>query len=229
MATLNRTQVEDALANMQSLGQTQITVDGKGRQMTLDPSLPVEYQTDKQSVKIVPCRDCTRPLVVTTFFAPEKAVCRSCKGEAVDAGVATVAQPVPGQTDPRKAKDMTKTLVNPHFALARCPVHPDDDEHRMELVSVVHSPHYGPTQLIGYSAGRPEYRQIAPGEVAMHQCQHPECLATVTYDTTRQTRLRAMNEPKIKPDFGRAPDEHLAELQGTREDRRGAVAPMEAA
>lgn len=149
-----------------------------------------EIQTDKDQVKIVPCRECERALVVTTFFAPAKAICRICKGEtAGDSRQATVGQPIAGSTDPAKAVNLADCLVNKHFASALCPVHPD--EHEMELKAVNHSPHYGP----GFFVGK-VWRQIDVGETVIHQCK--ECLAVVTYSTTFRTHMRRQNEVKLK-------------------------------
>lgn len=209
MASLDRAQIADVLANMQALGQTDVPVDGKGTRLEIDTNTEPEYQTDKKMVKLVPCRECKRPLVTTTFFAPAKALCRVCKGEAGDTGVATVGQPVPGQTDPAKAVHLADCLVNPHFAFAVCPVHPDDEAHEMQLVSVNHSDHYGP----GHFDAKGNFHQTAPGETAVLQCQ--KCLAAVTYTTTYRQRFRAQNEPKIKPDLGE-PGRFIAERQGTR-------------
>jgi hypothetical protein len=170
------------------------TVDPK----TLDPEvfdrdLEPEVQTGKQATKVVPCRECKRALVVTTFFAPAKAICRTCRGEN-DTGVASVGQPIAGQTDPVKAVNLADCLLNPHFAEALCPVHPDDPDHEMELKAVSHNEHYGPSQLTGYtSRGVPQYRQLEKGETVMHQCK--VCRAVVTYSTTAQTQFRRMNEP----------------------------------
>lgn len=151
-----------------------------------------EVQTDKEQVKVVPCRECERALVVTTFFAPAKAICRVCKGETVgESKQATVGQPVAGSTDPAKAVNLADCLVNKHFAKALCPVHSDDESHEMELMAVNHSPHYGPGFFVGKL-----WRQIDVGETAIHQCR--ECLAVVTYSTTFRTRMRRQNEVKIK-------------------------------
>lgn len=156
--------------------------------------LETEIQTDKPMVKLVPCRDCQRPLVVTTFFAPAKAQCRSCKGEVAANGVqASVGQPIPGKTEPAKAVDLTKTLVNATFAQALCPVHPADEEHVMELKHVHHNEQYGPSEFMGYQNGKPIYRQTDVGETVLHQCT--KCKAVVTYTTTAVTQFGKINKP----------------------------------
>lgn len=172
----------------------------------VDEDLEHEVQTDKTSVKLVPCRECRRALVVTTFFAPAKAICRSCKGETAGEGrQATVGQPVAGQTDPAKAVNLADCLVNKHFAHATCPVRPD--EHEMELKSVNHSPQYGP----GYFVGK-MWRQTDVGETVIHQCK--DCLAVVTYSTTFRTKMRRQNEVKIKPDTGPREASYLHGVEG---------------
>lgn len=227
--SIPRKDVPDVIDNMKALGQNEVTVDGKGTKLEVDLSLDVEFQTDKQAVKLVPCRECKRPLVVTTFFAPAKAICAADSGRAAAEGDGrgTVGQPVPGQTDPRKAVDLTQTLINPTFAQARCPVHPDDDEHEMLLVSVSHHEHYGPQMFLRYEGGKPVYKQIAPGETVVLQCQHENCLATVTYSTTPQQRILPMNAKKA-PDLGRRPGFTLELLNGTKREERPATAGVAA-
>lgn len=198
MASFNRKELDKQIAD---LTNTEIW----------NTDLEVEIQTDKEVVKLVPCRECKRPLVVTTFFAPAKAVCSACKGDT-DGTVASVGQPVPGQTEPAKAVDLTKVLVNQHFAQALCPVHPDDEEHVMELKSVTHNNNYGPSEFIGYSNGRPQYRQIAIGESVLHQCL--KCKATVSYSTMLQSQLKRVNEKRERDDRPKA----LEMLLGAREE-----------
>lgn len=160
-----------------------------------DFSLGVEVQTDKDLIKVLPCQFCKRPLVVTTFYVLAWAKCSACAGEdggKRDVGSLDVVQA--GRTDPRLAKDLTKTLVNPTFARAVCPVHPDNEEHEMKLIHVNHNDQYGPYVLKGYEAGKSVYEQIAPGETVMFQCQR--CLATVQYSTSAVIRFKPMNEPR---------------------------------
>lgn len=157
-----------------------------------DTEKEVEVQTDKDRVKLVPCRECKRPLAVTTFFAPAKAQCSVCKGGNNGNAVASVGVPIPGSTSPAKAVNLADCLVNPTFAFARCPVHPGDDEHVMELKSVSHNDEHGPQELIGYKDGRPQYRRIAIGETVMLQCD--TCKATVSYSTTATHQFRRQNE-----------------------------------
>ncbi len=190
--TINPKDVADVLANIKAMGLDTIVVDGKGTRLTIDCDATPEIQTDKQAIKLVPCRECAKPIGVTTFFAPAKAICRTCSGAAAAEGghFATVGQPVPGQTDPAKAINLADCLVNKGFAVALCPAAPDDPDHVMELKSVGHSPHYGP----GHLSPKGVWIQEAPGEVAVHQCT--KCLATVSFSTTKRTHLRRQNEPK---------------------------------
>lgn len=153
----------------------------------------VEIQTDKERVKIAPCRECGKDLAVSVFAATGNAICAACRsGDSSERPVASVAHPIPGKTDPAKAVDLAKCLVNPGFAQALCPAHPDDPEHEMELKSVSHHPHHGPSEMFGFKNGRPEYRQTAIGETAMHQCL--KCKATVSYSTTAQSQFLRQNE-----------------------------------
>lgn len=187
MASLHRNDVTDALAAMAG---GIVPPPDVVKHNEIDPKLDPEVQTDKEQVKIIGCRECARPLVVTTFFAAAKGICRVCKGEAGD--TASVAQPVPGQTDPAKAQDLEKVLVNPTFARAICPMHPDDESHVMEMKHVNHNENYGPSQMIGYEQGKPVYRQLAVGETVLHQCL--ACKATVIYSTTAQSQFKRINE-----------------------------------
>lgn len=162
-----------------------------------DASLVAEVQTDKPLAKVLPCQFCRRPLVVSTFYVLAWAKCSPCKGEDDSVrkpGSLDVVQA--GRTDPVLAKDLTKTLVNPHFAVARCPVHPDDDEHVMKIIHVNHNDNYGPYVLAGFKDGRSVYKQTAPGETVLLQCQHSGCLATVQFSTTAVIRFKPMNEPR---------------------------------
>jgi DNA-directed RNA polymerase subunit M/transcription elongation factor TFIIS len=157
-----------------------------------DTALEPEVQTDKDSKKAVPCRECKRPLLVNAFYAAAKAQCSSCRGEtAAKPRTATVGVPQPGRTDPAKAVNLKDCLINQHFAQALCPVHPDDEDHVVELISVSHTPQYGPTEHIGYKDGKPQYRQIAPGETVLYQCQ--KCKATTSYSTTAMSLFQRQN------------------------------------
>lgn len=153
--------------------------------------LETEVQTDKKRTKVIPCRECGRRLVVSTFYVPANARCSGCRDEGRGAG--TVGVPVPGQTDPAKAARLEDCLINPAFATALCPVHPDDPEHEMELKWVSHHDRFGPSEIVGWTAGRPDIRQTATGETAMHQCSR--CRATVTLSTTAQVRFGRQNAP----------------------------------
>jgi hypothetical protein len=164
--------------------------------MEFDPSLEVEVQTDKDRVKLVPCRECKRPLTVTTFFAPKKAICRTCTGESGG----QVGVPQPGKTDPADAVNLADCLINKGFAFAVCPI--DAEGHgEMKLIHVGHNPNYGPREIVGYEKGVPVYAQRM-GETAMLQCQHRECNATVNYSTTSIMKFKPQNAPKTKTGDG---------------------------
>lgn len=138
--------------------------------------LEPEVQTDKVDTKEVPCLGCGRRLVVNRFYAPAKARCSACRDGS---GATVTSAPVAGKTDPTRVADLTRVLVNPHFARALCPVHPDDEAHVMELKSVAHSPQYGPSPKV-------------PGETVLLQCL--KCKATVAYSTTAQMQFQRQNE-----------------------------------
>lgn len=158
-----------------------------------DVRLEPEVQTDKQLVKILPCQYCKRPLVVTTFYVLAWAKCSVCKGEDdITREPGSVGQPQAGRTDPRLAADLIKVLINPHFAKALCPVHPDDPDHVMELKSVCFNEYYGPWEM-RVVKGKLMPVQTEKGETVMHQCT--KCRAVVTYSTTAQTHFRRINEP----------------------------------
>lgn len=176
------------------------------KQNEIDPTMEVEIQTDKDMVKIVGCRECKRPLVVTSVYAPAKAMCNVCKGGT--GKVATIGQPVPGQTDPAKAVNLADCLVNVHFAQALCPVHPDDEDHVMELKAVSHSPHYGP----GHYGPKGAWIQDAPGEVVTHQCT--KCLAVVNYSTTFRSPMIRQNAKRDKPDLGAPEENYIHGVEG---------------
>lgn len=195
--TIHPNDVADVLANIKAMGQDTIVVDGKGTRLPIDVDATPEIQTDKQAIKIVPCRECKRPLGVTTFFAPAKAICRPCSGEAASesGGVATVGQPIPGQTDPAKAVNLADCLINKGFTVALCPKAPDDPDHVMELKSIAHSDQYGPGHWERKSSGM-VWIQEASGESVMHQCT--KCLATVSYSTMVRSEFARQNEPRNK-------------------------------
>lgn len=180
----------------------------------LRPEKPAQVLTDKKRIKIVPCtgEGCGRPLVVNTFYAAKIARCSECRGGDEEG---TIRAPEPGRTDPAMVESLSSVLVNPAFAKALCPVHPEDEEHEMELKSVAHSPYYGPNELVGYRNGIPEFRQLAIGETVMHQCLR--CRATVSYSTTAQTQFRRQNEArKLSPDNRGV--NGMADLNGSREE-----------
>lgn len=153
--------------------------------------LELEVQTDKDRTKEVPCRECGRRLVVNVFYAAANARCSTCKADG-GSDVASVGVPTPGVTNPANAVRLEDCLVNPQFANALCPVHPDDPEHEMELKHLSHHERFGPSEVVGWKNGQPEVRQLAIGEVAMHQCT--KCKATVSLSTTAQTQFGRQNE-----------------------------------
>lgn len=159
-----------------------------------DFNLEPQVETDKELIKIVPCNGCQRPLIVTTFYVLAWAKCYACKGESGGREAGSVGQPQAGRTDPRLAQDLTKVLINPNFANALCPVHPDDPDHEMELKAVSWSNHYGPNvwKLVDNKMVRV---QIAPGETAFLQCL--KCNATITFSTTAVTQFRRQNEVSV--------------------------------
>ncbi len=150
---------------------------------------PYEIHTDKKPVKFVPCLDCRRAMVVTTFYVPAWAHCRACSGKIDKGGVATIAVPQAGKTDPEKAINLADCLVNEEFAEAACPKCGDD----MELKSIHHNPNYGPRIQVGVDkkSGDPVY-EMQLGEVVMHQCNH--CRTTLSFSTTAQMVYRRQNE-----------------------------------
>lgn len=173
--------------------------------------LPAEVQTDKRLVKVLPCQFCKRPLVVTTFYVLAWAKCSPCagvKGDVREPGSVDVVQA--GRTDPKLAADLTKVLINPGFANALCPAHPDDPDHVMELKHVHHNEKYGPSAWRSVG-GKIVPVQIAPGETALHQCL--KCNAVVTYTTTAVTQFRRVNEVRDGKNVNA-----WAETLGTREE-----------
>lgn len=210
MASIAVDHIEDALAALKT-GVTKTEFE-------FNFDLEHEVQTPKPVGKLVPCRECKRPIFANAFYAPAKAICSSCKGESNGAREASVGQPVPGVTDPAKAVDLTKTLINPAFAKALCPVHPEDPEHEMLLVNVSHNDNYGPSVFMGYVGGKPSYKQIAKGETVVHQCQH--CLATVSYTTARVTKMKPINEPRKDADLGVRPGKQTFLVETLVNDKR---------
>ena len=183
--SIPRSDVEATIEAMKAAGVSQF----KG--LELDLELEHEVHTDKTMVKLVPCRTCARPLVVTTFFAPAKAECRVCAGEDPNSKIASVGVPEPGSTPPEKAIDLTKCLINhEEFEFMSCPF----GHGEMEIKSIHHNSNYGPMELAGYKNGRPEYRQTAKGETVMYQCN--TCLCVQTLSTTAVTQFRRVNEVK---------------------------------
>lgn len=210
---MHKADVETTLENMKALGFSQVKVDGKGRVMDVALDKDVEWATDKEQVKIVPCRDCGRPIVVTTFFMPEKAQCRSCAGLTENV-VGTVAAPVAGKTDPAKAMSLVDCLVNQQFAEAVCPICVEP----MELKHLFHNDSHGPGHWTQSSKG-PVWVQDAVGETAVHQCNR--CKATVTMATTALHVFKRINEPRP----GRQINSWLTEAVGVRDEHE--IGPVE--
>lgn len=191
MASFERSQLDKQVEAVADIG-------------TFDTSLPVEVQTDKDRMKLVPCRECKRPLAVTTFFAPAKAICGSCKGETVGT-VATVGVPIPGQTDPAKAVNLADCLLNEGFKQPPlCPAHPDAG-HEMELKMVTHSPHHGPTTNV-------------PAESAFWQCT--TCCAGVTLTTMYRSQFKRQNEVRSQT----LDPEPMEDLLGVRDEDEAVAA-----
>lgn len=167
-----------------------------------DLALDIEFHESaaKTPLKIVPCTICKRPMVVNTFYVLAWAKCdeSGCSGNTKERGSIGVAQA--GRTDPELAANLAETLINPTFARAICPVHPDDESHEMELKSVTHNDHHGPFVVSGYVSGRPIIQQTAKGETVMHQCS--KCLAVVTYSTAVTQSFRRVNEPRTATGAG---------------------------
>lgn len=185
---------------------------------TFNIELEAEVQTDKELVKVLPCQYCRRPLVVTTFYVLAWAKCSPCKGTSSGPrkpGSVDVVQ-AGGRTEPRLAADLTKTLINPSFAIATCPVHPDDEEHVMELKTVHHNERYGPHawKMID---GRLTLVQVATGETVMHQCT--VCNAVVSYSSTAVTQFNRINEVKSGKNANR-----WADSLGSRDETNWPVA-----
>ena len=167
-----------------------------------DLKLEVEFHESagKTPLKIVPCTICRRPMVVNTFYVLAWAKCREsgCSGESKERGSVGVAQA--GRTEPELAVNLVETLINPTFAHALCPVHPDDESHEMELKAVTHNDRYGPGEWRDDGKHGRVYVQIAKGETAMLQCK--KCKATTTHSTTAQSQFRRINEPRVATGSG---------------------------
>lgn len=159
-----------------------------------DFSLDVEFHesADKPPLKLIPCTVCKRPMVVNTFYVLAWAKCHGsgCGGERKETASVAVAQA--GRTDPRTAVNLVECLINPTFAIARCPVHPDDEDHVMELKSVSHSDQYGPGYWAQLKGGGYEWKLVAKGETVMLQCR--KCWATTSHSTTAQHEFKRVNE-----------------------------------
>lgn len=177
-----------------------------------------EVQTDKAIAKLLPCGQCGAQLITSQFYAAANAKCAGCKEAPAGPGGGGVV--VPGRTEPAAAKNLADALINKGFAAAICPAHPDDPDHEMALISVVHNPNYGPSVFCGYAGGKPKYKQTAPGETAQHQCL--ACKAIVSYSTTPQSLYRPINRPRSEADQGRRPGYTYETIVGTiREEPKG--------
>jgi hypothetical protein len=220
MASLLRTNVEDVLANLVTLGIDEIEVK-KGVKLPIDPKKDVEYHTDKEAVKIVPCRnaDCKRPMVVTTFFAAAKAECRVCTGETDGerrkAAPGSLQAVVPGETDPALAVNLQDALINKQFMTAVCPM----CQGEMELKSVNHSDTVGPGHWV--HGKEPRWEQTAKGETVMFQCN--DDLTVVTMATTARHRFRRANEVRPGKDANVWGDEQVG--VGIREEHPKVTPP----
>lgn len=175
-----------------------------------DTSLEPHVLTDKDVTKTVPCTECRRACVVTTFMAPAKVRCREHKsGRTTERSVGSVAVVQPGRTDPSVAANLADCLINKAFAHAICPHGAD---HRMELKDVCHVPNYGPRHLEGYDKGVPKYKQET-GELVLHQCL--DCATVVQYSTTNPRQLRRVNEPRTS---GRSTPDSTELILGVRDE-----------
>jgi hypothetical protein len=172
------------------------------------------FQTTKETGKLCPCTECGHPVYVNAFYAPANAKCdEHIGGRKRNGGDGHgQAQAVhPGKTNPARVADLASVLINQHFARALCPVHPDDDEHQMELKSVDHHDYHGPSEFT-LEKGKPTYRQVEQGETVMHQCL--KCKAVVTYSTTAQIQFRRVNEPSANKKTMQSWEPWLGEREG---------------
>lgn len=166
--------------------QTEASNDEK-----FDASLTPHVLTDKEQTKTVPCVECSRACVVTTFLAPAKCLCRECKGDGPrQKTTGSQASVQPGRTAPEFAKHLPDALINKEFLSAACPFSPD---HKVVLKDIGHSSYYGPRHLLGYKDGIPQYDQKI-GEVATFQCE--DCAVLVQFSTQHPRQLRPCNKPK---------------------------------
>lgn len=63
-----------------------------------DTTLETHVLTDRAATKVLPCRECRRPCVVTTFAAPAKTACNNCRHPSREHAV--VAQTDVAKLDP---------------------------------------------------------------------------------------------------------------------------------
>lgn len=170
--------------------------------------LEPEILTDKEVTKVVPCRECGRPCVVTTFATPAKTRCNTCRGGQRAAKREAVQIKAAHTVNPAALENLADGLINPVFKTI--PLCPFDPEHNVELKSVSHSPQYGPRHLMGYDGkGIPQYDQQT-GESVMYQCN--DCRTVISYSTQHPLLLQAQNEIKK---LAEAPSS-LARIQGVR-------------
>jgi hypothetical protein len=151
----------------------------------------VDWQTDKDPIKVVGCNECGDAVAVNAFYSNAKVMCHRHRTAEVDSRGSSrgdgQAQAVHvGKTDPQKVADLRDVLINKQFGETKvCPV----CDHAMELKCVTHNPHYGPqrrTKEGGYAN--------STGETVLHQCN--ACKCTLSMSTTVQNVLRRQNEPK---------------------------------
>lgn len=180
-----------------------------------DTSLTPHILTDKPMTKVLPCMECRRPCVVTTFLQPQKCLCRDHKGEssgprAIGSQHAVIA----GRTPAEYAVNLPDALINKEFMSALCPFGP---EHIVRLKDIGHSPNYGPRQLLGYKDGIPQYKQEI-GEVATLQCA--DCNTVIQFSTQHPRQLRPVNAPKQS---ARTEEPLLDSMLGHEDDEEEAV------
>lgn len=148
-----------------------------------------EWQTDKQTVKIVGCNGCGKPIAVNAFYAPALAKCAACGHQSKSAGTGQAAIVQAGRTDPAKARNLADALINQQFGQAICPLCTEE----MELKHIAHNSRYGPSRVVGYEKGQPLYDNDT-GETVLLQCN--KCKTVTSHSTTSQIVYRRQNEPK---------------------------------
>lgn len=187
--------------------------DAASNDAIYDKTKEIEFQTDKASVKVVPCVECGAPIAANVFYAPAIAKCaehgggekRQQRDKASAPGSQGIVQP--GRTDPEKASNLSDCLINKEFETIDCVF----CKTPMELKNVTHNPNYGPRHIEGYKGDVPIYKQQI-GESALLQCN--SCKFVIGMSTTHTIVYRRQNEPK--PGTGR--QSGWVELLGPREE-----------